>query len=232
LGEQVDLTHADGRAQFAELARPLVTKVAPGVYRDLLIDRLSESIKLPAARLNQLWFNEATDSTGAHAQTAPTEPARGSSGGRSNRPRDGGGNKGLVTKAVKLLVHFPGVATRITGSQLTQLEMTDDPGSRFLFELIDQLQQEPAANTGVLLMRWRERPEVSRMTALAQEELPGIDESGAALELAAAISMLALEPMLRRYQELLDKGELSDDERTELRELTIAMARSKGTAAA
>jgi hypothetical protein len=38
--------------------------------------------------------------------------------------------------------------------------------------------------------------------------------------------------MLRRYQELLDKGELTDDERTELRELTIAMARSKGTAAA
>jgi hypothetical protein len=134
-----------------------------------------------------------------------------------------------VTKAVKLLVHFPGVAARITGSQLTQLEMTDDPGSRFLFELIDQLQQEPAANTGVLLMRWRERPEVSRMTALAQEELPGIDEAGAALDLAAAINTLSLEPTLRRYQELLDKSELNDDERAELRELTIAMARSKGT---
>src|SRR5204862_850369 len=143
-----------------------------GVYRDLLIDRLSASIKLPSARLNQLWFNEATDPTGAHAQTAPAERARSGRGDRTNRPRDGGGNKGLVTRAVKLLVHFPGVATRITGSQLTQLEMTDDAGSRFLFELIDQLQQEPAANTGVLLMRWRERPEVSRMTALAQEELP------------------------------------------------------------
>jgi len=81
-------------------------------------------------------------------------------------------------------------------------------------------------------MRWRERPEVSRMTALAQEELPGIDEGGAALDLAAAINTLALEPTLRRYQELLDKGELNDDERAELRELTIAMARSKGTAAA
>src|SRR5262245_26780912 len=228
LGEQVDLSHADGRAQFAELARPLVTKVAPGVYRDLLIDRLSESIKLPAARLNQLWFNEATDQSGAHAQTAPTEPARAGASGRTNRPRDGGGNKGLVTKAVKLLVHFPGVATRITGSQLTQLEMTDDPGSRFLFELIDQLQQEPAANTGVLLMRWRERPEAKRLTDLAQEELPGIDESGAALELAAAISALGQEPMRRRYQELIDKEERTDDELAELRELNAAMARSKG----
>jgi hypothetical protein len=68
------------------------------------------------------------------------------------------------------------------------------------------------------------------MTDLAQEELPGIDEAGAALDLAAAISTLALAPTLRRHQELLDKGELTDDERAELRELTIAMARSKGTA--
>ena len=164
LAEPVDLSHADGRAQFAEAARPLVAKVAPGVYRDLLIERLSESIRLPAARLNQLWFNETSDSTGMHVTgTTPMEPARSSGAARTTRPRDGGGGKGLVTKAVKLLVHFPGIAGAISGAQLTQLEMTDDPGSRFLFELIDQLQQEPAANTGVLLTRWRERPEVGRM---------------------------------------------------------------------
>jgi len=229
LAEQVDLSHADGRAQFAEAARPLVAKVAPGVYRDLLIERLSESIRLPAARLNQLWFNETSDSAGVHlAGTTHPGAAAASGGNRPTRPRDGGGGKGLVTKAVKLLVHFPGVASAVTGGQLTQLEMTDDPGSRFLFELIDQLQQEPAANTGVLLTRWRERPEVTRMTTLAQEELPGIEESGAALELAAAISALAMEPALRRHQELIDKGELTDDERAELRELNVAMARSKG----
>jgi DNA primase len=228
LGEQVDLAHADGRAQFAELARPLVSKVAPGVYRDLLIDRLSESIKLPPARLNQLWFNEATDSAGSHSIAVSSEPPRNTTQARPNRPRDGGGNKGLVTKAVKHLVHFPGIAARITGAQLTQLEMADDAGGRFLFELIDQLQQEPAANTAVLLTRWRDRPEGARMTALAQEELPGIDEAGAALELAAVVTTLSLEPTLRRHQELLDKGELTEDERAELRELTIAMARSKG----
>src|SRR5689334_1416802 len=98
LGEQADLSHADGRAQFAELARPLVTKVVPGVYRDLLIDRLSESIKLPPARLNQLWFKEVTDAQGNHLGgtnepiAVPTLPRR------PNRPRDGGGNKGLVTR--------------------------------------------------------------------------------------------------------------------------------------
>src|SRR5688572_27448141 len=153
LGEQVDLSHADGRAQFAELARPLVSKVPPGVYRDLLIERLSESIKLSPARLNQLWFNEVTDAAGSHLNAAASEAPAARASNRPARARDGGGGKGLVTKAVKLLVHFPTIAGQVSGAQLTQLEMTDDAGSRFLFELIDQLQQEPAANTGVLLMR-------------------------------------------------------------------------------
>ena len=200
LGEQADLSHADGRAQFAELARPLVTKVAPGVYRDLLIERLAESIKLTAARLNQIWFNEVTDTAGNHlAGNNPTsESSRpGSAPGylAARRPRDGGGGKGLVTKAVKLVVHFPAIAGKVSGAQLSQLEMTDDPGSRFLFELLDQLQQEPALNTGVLLERWRDRPEVGRMRALAGEEMLGLEESSAALDLIAAIDKLALEPV-------------------------------------
>jgi DNA primase len=226
LAEQADLSHADGRAQFAELARPLVSKVAPGVYRDLLIDRLADSIKLTAARLNQLWFNEVTDTAGNHLSApAPAATERRPGG----RPRDGGGGKGLVTKAVKLVVHFPAIANKISGAQLSQLEMTDDPGSRFLFDLIDQLQQEPASNTAVLLERWRDRPEVVRMRALAGEEMLGLEEASAALDLTAAIETLALEPTVRRYDELMAKGDLSDDERTELKELNVAihMAKSK-----
>ena len=128
LAEQTDLSHADGRAQFAELARPLVTKVAPGVYRDLLIDRLSESIRLTSARLNQIWFNEVTDTAGNHLSTGGSSQGSSNSSATSQlgprRPRDGGGGKGLVTKAVKLVVHFPSIATRISGAQLTQLEVS------------------------------------------------------------------------------------------------------------
>ncbi len=228
LAEQADLSHADGRAQFAELARPLVSKVAPGIYRDLLIDRLAEPIKLSSTRLTHLWFNEA----GPQGEHARGEAAPSSLTARriAGRPRDGGGNKGIVTKAVKLLVHFPSIAARISGAQLTQLEINEDPGARFLFELIDQLQQEPAAHTAQLLERWRERPEVSRMQALAAEELLGHDESSATLELVAAIEKMALEPTIRRLDELMAKGELTDDERTELKELnvTIHLAKSRG----
>jgi hypothetical protein len=202
--------------------------VAPGIFRDLLIDRLAESIKLPAARLNQLWFNEAVGPQGEHAlgPATPTDLTR----RIASRPRDGGGNKGIVTKAVKLLVHFPAIATRLSGAQLSQLESNDDAGSRFLFELIDQLQQEPAAHTAQLLERWRDRPEVSRMQALAAEELVGLEAESATLELVAAIEKLALEPTIRRLDELMAKTDLTDDERAELKELNVAihLAKSRG----
>lgn len=231
LGEQADLSHADGRAQFAELARPLVTKVAPGVYRDLLIDRLAESIKLSSARLNQIWFNEVTDNRGNHLAADPMGdaglPTNAPSRRSLPRPRDGGGGKGLITKAVKLLVHFPTVAARVSGAQLSRLEMNDDLGSRFLFELIDQLQTEPAAHSGQLLERWRDRPEAARLQALAAEELLGHDEASASLELAAAIEKLSLEPTLRRLDELMAKGDLNDDERAELKELNVTIHRAK-----
>jgi DNA primase len=223
LAEQADLTHADGRAQFAELARPLVTKVAPGIFRDLLIDRLADSIRIPAARLNQLWFNEREGGDAANDTGLPPTSSR----RHAPRARDGGGNKGLVTKAVKLLVHFPGIAARITGAQLTRLEMNDDAGSRFLFELVDQLQQDPAAHTAQLLERWRERPELPRMQALAAEEMLGHDVASATLELVSAIETLAMEPTYRRYDELKDKGELTKDEETEFRELLVIISRSK-----
>ncbi len=131
---------------------------------------------------------------------------------------------------MKHLVHFPTIADKVSGAQLTQLEMNDDAGSRFLFELVDQLQQEPAPTTAVLLERWRDRPEVTRMQALAGEENGGIDEGGAALELIAAIESLAMEPRLRRHDELIAKGDLNDDERAELKELTIAIHLAKSRA--
>src|SRR2546429_2885000 len=55
LSEQSELAHADGRARFAESARPLFAKVPEGVYRELLLERLAEVVGLAPARLDELW---------------------------------------------------------------------------------------------------------------------------------------------------------------------------------
>ncbi len=232
LAEQSDLSHADGRAQFAEAARPLVTKVTPGVYRDLLIERLAESIKINAARLNQLWFNESTDSAGAHHAADPQFASGSVVTGRQtpHRTKRSAGRGSVVTQAVKLLVHFPAMGTQVSSAQLAKLEIIEDPGGRFLFELIDHLQERPAAHTAQLLERWRERPESTRMQALAAEEMHVPDETAALRELASAIEKLALEPALRRYDELLAKSAESALSADELRELQALTPMIKGAA--
>jgi DNA primase len=232
LGEQSDLSHADGRAQFAENARPLVAKVAPGVYRDLLIDRLAEAIKLTAARLNQLWFNEATDAAGTHHASSDANAGSGLSAQGGNRParlRGPGARGGVVTQAVRRLVQFPATAERVSGSYMAKLEASDDAGARFLLELLEHLHELPAAHTGQLLEReyWKSRPrEFARLQELATGEVD-VDEAGALSEVITTIERLSLETTVRRYDELLAKGELSDEERTEFKELLVIINTGK-----
>ncbi|HEY5101349.1 MAG TPA: DNA primase, partial [Steroidobacteraceae bacterium] len=60
ISADIDLSHADGRARFAEAARPLIAKLAPGVYRELVLERVAQTIKLSAVRLQELWNLPAT----------------------------------------------------------------------------------------------------------------------------------------------------------------------------
>ncbi|MCH6572903.1 MAG: DNA primase, partial [Proteobacteria bacterium] len=42
LGEQVDMSKLDGKARFAELARPLLRQIPPGAFRELLAREIAE----------------------------------------------------------------------------------------------------------------------------------------------------------------------------------------------
>src|ERR1700691_4177620 len=74
LGEQADVSHADGKAHFVALVRPLLEKVTPGVYRELLLDRVAAALSLPAERLQQ-WL-ASPETPGASPTRAAAAPAR------------------------------------------------------------------------------------------------------------------------------------------------------------
>ncbi len=220
LAEDVDLSHADGRAQLAELARPLVVKVPGGVFRDLLIERLAESIGLNSARLSHLWFNEAP---GANGLPAPIRHGldRLAAGGKpsGSRVATSTGRGGVVTQAVKLLVHFPPVAPRISEAVLAQLDAARDTGAQFLRAMLTELREQPLAHTGQLLERWRDRPEHARLQQLATQEVLIADEHAALTELNQAVGRIALAEYTQRYDELLAKSSSSDLSQTEQAEL-------------
>ena len=54
LREQADLAHADGRAKYVALARPLLARIPAGVYLELLLGRVAQEVGLGTERLREL----------------------------------------------------------------------------------------------------------------------------------------------------------------------------------
>ena len=207
LSDEVDLSHADGRARFAESARPLVAKVPPGVYRELLLGRVAESIKLPATRLEELW-------------TAATKPAPSSQdiGGANRasgqrrpqaRAHSSAGRGSLVRQAVDRLLRFPAIAQSVSSEERAGLDRLDEPGIELLRELLDNLRAQPAQSSGQVIQRWADRPEQESLVKLLQKDDVIADAAAAAGELRAALVKLGELADTRLFETLKTKANQS-----------------------
>src|SRR3984885_840708 len=154
----IDLAHADGRARFAEAARPLVTKLPQGVYRELVLERIASAIKISAARLQELW-------TGERRAALPPAPAR-----LEPKSAAGTGRGSLVRQAIRWLVQFPAVAAKVSAQERADLERVHEHGIEVLRELIDDLQRSPAQLPAQVIERWHDRPERESLEKLLQHD--------------------------------------------------------------
>jgi DNA primase len=213
---QADLAHADGRARFAEIARPLVARIPEGVYRELLIERLAEAIRLPSNRLKELWAAANTAAPARRDESARESPRSAPRAGQS------AGRGGLMRQAVLTLVHHPRIATELAVADLETLAELDEPGADILRALIEDLRRTPCTSTGQLLERWRDRPEAERLNRLAAIETLIADAAAALREFRNALSRMQAEQWKRRLDLLLEKEKaegLAADERQELQRL-------------
>ena len=213
---QADLAHADGRARFAEIARPLVARIPEGVYRELLIERLAEAIRLPSNRLKELWAAANTAAPARRDESARETPRSAPRAGQS------AGRGGLMRQAVLTLVHHPRIATELAAADLETLAELDEPGADILRALIEDLRRTPCTSTGQLLERWRDRPEAERLNRLAAIETLIADAAAALREFRNALSRMQAEQWKRRLDLLLEKEKaegLAADERQELQRL-------------
>ena len=214
LREQADLTHADGRAKFVALARPLLAKIPQGVYLELLVARIAQEVGLGADRLRDLLRADLaatpdqidSDATGA-------SPRRQADSRRLPERGTGVGRRGLVTQAIQTLLHFPATAAAVpaaTWPALEDITESDLGGITTLRELLATLRASPGRTTSQLLEEWRERPEHRRLGELHAERTL-LDAAQAKPELLGildrVIGQIAKERQDRRYDELLAKVE-------------------------
>jgi DNA primase len=212
LSEQSDLRSADGRARFAEEARPLFARVPEGVYRELLLERLAQVVGLSPGRLEALW------SAGKGGAPAPPAPARTTVA----RPAHGAGRGSLVRQAIVRLLHFPAIALEVTAAERAGLDASAEPGVTLLRELLDDLREQPAQIPAQVIQRWVAHKDGETLQKLLAREEVITGAAAAAEELRAALVKLADQAAGRRLEALEAKsrsGSLAADEVKEFQRL-------------
>ena len=190
LAGQVELGSPEGRARLAELARPLVQRVPEGVYRELLVERLAQEVRMPARRLVELLEIDAS----AAGRFRPRQVAP--------RPRLGAGRQPLLTQAIMLVLHHPAAARAVKDP--ARLRELPTKGVEVLAELIETAAAQSTLNTAQLIERWRERPEGARLAELAAAESLVPNRQAAERELRTAVDKLVAEAGPgRRLDELI-----------------------------
>jgi DNA primase len=216
LSEQSELGSADGRARFAEQARPLFGRVPEGVYRELLLERLAQVVGLSPARLLALWSAARTGAPAAPAapvsarRSAPVQPARAA------------GRGSLVRQAIIRLLHYPTIALEVTAAERAGLEASEEPGVPLLRELLDDLREQPVQIPAQLIQRWVGHKDGETLQKLLAREEVITGTAVAAGELRAAILKLADQAAGRRLEMLEAKsrsGNLAADEIQEFQRL-------------
>ena len=234
LSEQADLSHADGRARFSELARPLFAKLSEGVYRELLLGRLAGVIGIGPQRLEELWGGTASagSASGAHGAGSGGGPNNAASAStrtaRQGQTRTSAGRGSLVRQAVVRLVRFPAIAAEVTAEEREALQACEEPGTDLLRELLDDLRERPVQIAAQVIERWADKPGGDVLQKLLQREEIVTDAGAAAGELRGALVKLAATVAERRLEALEDKSRrtrLDPEELKEFQELMLRKAR-------
>lgn len=207
LAEPLDLSAADGKARLSELAKPLIGKISAGVFKDLLLDQLSQMIGLSSNSLQQHIPAQTP------AENHPPQPvARHKKHQVSMTP---------TRLVIALLLQYPQSAQHC--SIPDELRDSDMPGLSLLIQLHDTILQTAANSPSVLLERWRGSADETIMTRLMQLDIPGSGEHSEQLQLINdALHKLVQKHREFRMEALLQKSRntpLNDDERAELSQL-------------
>ena len=213
IAEPLDITSSDGRARLSEQAKPLISKIQDGVFKDLLMNDLSNMIGISSSNLQQ---HMPQDEQSAQAQYESLQQQQQKSVLKKHQV-----SMTPTRLIIALMLQNPEMATQFEIPQLVR--NSDMPGLPLLIKLFDTVIQTAASNPSVLLERWRDTKDEAVLTRLLQWDIPGAEKSADQLKLINdAFTNLTQKIRETRMQELLNKSRietLNEAEKLELSEL-------------
>jgi len=206
LSHDVEMGSLDGRARLAERARPLITKLPDGAFRDLMAQELERRSGARAVL-------QADPATHRAVQRPVTV------------------QRSLVRSAISLLLAQPGVADQV--ERPYRFLRLDKPGVELLAELLDIARSRPGINPAMLVEHFAERPEYPSLQKLMAAMSVGEPELQR-IEFFEALARMEEQAITLRREALhakMSQGPLDSAEKAELRELLAARGRPPVTSA-
>ncbi len=191
LSESLDLDSIDDRARLASDALPLLRQLPDNVYRELMLDRLSQLTGTQRSTIDHMLDKTAAPpaapatgsgpTTGSAAAGADTSepppyldqvpPPPGSGPRPDARPQRAGArvNKPASVIAIELLLYKPELA-RSLDRDLSPLKALDDANTNMFLELIELAKNNPTTTTYTMLGHCYGTPMGKQLTQLLNNE--------------------------------------------------------------
>nr|VFK58880.1 MAG: DNA primase [Candidatus Kentron sp. TUN]VFK67641.1 MAG: DNA primase [Candidatus Kentron sp. TUN] len=198
---QVDRSTLDGKARLVELAKPLLSRLPPGAFRELSFSHLSDLSGLERANLDIQLAGSRKPTQGRRASAVRKPASR-------TVPS-------LIRKIISLLLHNPQL-TRPTVDRARLLTLAL-PGVPLLVEILDVLAKCPNLSTGGLIEHFRGSAFGEHLEKLAVDEPPVLVE-GLEQELSDAFDKLWRLRDEQRHEYLIRKStesSLTEEEKQE-----------------
>lgn len=200
INKDLNLNTLEGCSQLVVAARPFIEKIPSGIFKDMMLARLSKLSQVPILEV----------SANASTITATFKPAH-----RKNPAKPS-----LARVVVALLVQNPKLAELLQRLELNWKDL-QFPGADLLADVLRTIELEKPENTAILLERYRNSPHEKTLNALASLNL-SIPEGGENAELSGAMQGLlrqAQEVDLNRLLEKEQQEGLAPQEKEQLRRL-------------
>ena len=201
LQEGLDLSTPEGGTAFAERARPLLSDMPLGTFRDLILKDL-------------------VDKTGLEAKYIMQSAAKKSPYLDAPKPRRIDRHYSTIRIAALLLVGNPGLANKENTMSITDLGKLEQPGALLLADIIHKIQTCDVTNTASLLELYRNTEHEDVIRRLAAWSPP--QDQDEAAEFKQAMEKLTSKMIEQEQVKLIDKLQergLTQKEEEEIRAL-------------
>ena len=215
LRSQVDLSSADGRSRLATLARPLLSRLPSGVYRELLVGQVAETIGVSGAALERELAKSVSPPPPAEGSAVPDDE-----GTAADRSRGS-----LIRRAIGLVLNYPAIVAKL--AEIPDLSGVDQPGAQLLHRLLETVTGNPEIVPAQLLERFRDDSE-GRYLGRLMDNAPLDTEDEAPAVLQGMLKRIVADAMGRRLKVLLSKSSLSSEERVDIKEIEELLRNSHG----